>query len=212
MKIAVLSESTADEAAVLPLVRGLLGTSVEAVAPLSRRPGGWQAALRAIGPTLTYLHYRSDADGFVVIVDSDDSPVHRQEHDQPDSAVETCRLCTMRAAVEQVQRNLRSRQGRGPLKIALGLAVPAIEAWYLTGLDSHVTESAWIAGQQSHRPPFTRLLLKAKVYGTDRPSLAIEQECAVRHAERILRESKLPLLKDHFPNGFGALARDLGRW
>jgi hypothetical protein len=212
MKIALLSESPADEAAIRALVEGLLEKAVEVVAYPRLPAGGWQVAMARIRPVMVHLHYRTDAVGLVVVIDSDDAPVHRPEHDQPGGAREGCRLCQLRAAVAEVQSGLRPRQGRGPVKTALGLAVPAIEAWYLAGLDRHVTEAAWIAGQESRCPPYTRLALKTMAYGTDRPPLDIERESAIRHVQRITREAKLSLLEDHFPHGFGALARDVRSW
>lgn len=94
----------------------------------------------------------------------------------------------------------------------MGLAVPAIEAWYLAGLDPHVTETAWIVGMQSRRPPFTKAKLKQDVYGTDRPSLALETECAVKQARRLAEPGNLELLEKNFPGGFGALAGDVRSW
>jgi hypothetical protein len=38
------------------------------------------------------------------------------------------------------------------LKIAIGLAVPAIEAWLLCGVDPHITEAAWINGLKEPFP------------------------------------------------------------
>jgi hypothetical protein len=212
MKIAVLSESSADEAAALALVSGLLGGGVEAASFPSPRTRGWHATLGDARAVLIHLHYQTDADALVTIVDSDESTVHAREHEQQGQAANKCRLCHLRGTIRNVQTMLRPRQGRGPIKTAVGLAVPAIEAWYLVGQDNHVTEAAWIVGQKSGKFPYSKQQLKERAYGTDRPSLNLETERALAHVHRIVRGGKLPLLEKLFPSGFGALAEDVRRW
>ena len=77
-----------------------------------------------------------------------------------------------------MQRQVRPRTSLPPLKIALGLAVPAIEAWLLCDVDSHVTEAAWMNGLKDSpgRMPYTKGSLKRQLYGTSHPSLPIETE------------------------------------
>jgi hypothetical protein len=93
---------------------------------------------------------------------------------------------------------------------AVGIAVPAIEAWYLCGQDPQVTELAWMDGQAQGVAPYTRRDLKWRVYGTDRPSLAFEIQRAVECMRRYHRDPRR--LEADFPHGFGALARDLRTW
>jgi hypothetical protein len=88
----------------------------------------------------------------------------------------------------------------------VGVAVPAIEAWYLCGRDATVTEARWVDGRERGVPPYTRAELKIRVYGTDRPGLAFETDCAVREAERHRHDPRR--LEHDFP-GFAALAADL---
>ncbi|MCI0587994.1 MAG: hypothetical protein L0323_14270, partial [Planctomycetes bacterium] len=97
-----------------------------------------------------------------------------------------------------------------PLKIALGLAVPAIEAWYLHGTYPQVGEAAWRAGSESGRFPFSVRELKERVYGTERPTLAVEVERATEAARRL--SGRLAGFEEFFPGGFGALARDVRSW
>ena len=118
----------------------------------------------------------------------------------------------MRKTVADVGRQFRPRQGYAPLKIALGLAVPQIEAWYLAGSDPHVSEAAWIVGVESGKPPYTGDSLKRQLYGTEQPLISLETERATQEAEWIVREEKLALLEQHFPGGFGALAADVRSW
>jgi hypothetical protein len=88
----------------------------------------------------------------------------------------------------------------------VGIAVPAIEAWYLCGRDSSVSEAAWVAGQEAGKPPYSRAELKERVYGTDRPSLPLEIERALREVARHRVDPRR--LEHEFP-GFAALAADL---
>ncbi|MGH7956365.1 MAG: hypothetical protein ACREH8_05065, partial [Opitutaceae bacterium] len=112
----------------------------------------------------------------------------------------------LRAVYRQTTKKFPRAHGRDRLIRTIGVAVPAIEAWYLSGRDDTVSEAAWIVGQASGRLPYTRAQLKLKVYGTDRPGLPQETACAVREAER--QRHDLRRLEHDFP-GFAALAMDL---
>ena len=76
MKVSVLSESSADEAAIRILVDGILGTETEPIPPPRLRTRGWPSVLKDVPTVVRHLHYRTDADAFVLVVDSDDSPLH----------------------------------------------------------------------------------------------------------------------------------------
>ncbi len=209
MKLAILSESPADEAALRVLVGYALDAPLQVVTP-SLRARGWPSVEQVLPPILRHLHFNTDARGLVVVVDSDDSPVHTESHEAPGYHHPLCRICRLRAVFRRTMKNLPPARGRtSPLR-AIGLAVPAIEAWLLCGRDSDVTESAWIAGQESGRLPYTRRELKARVYGTMRPSLPLEIERAVAEVSR--HRGDLRRLENDFPHGFGALVRDLRRW
>ena len=212
MKVAVFSESSADEAAIRILVEGLLGEKTEFAPLFPIRGRGCDAVLANLASVLKHLHYRTDTDALVVVIDSDRSPVHQETHATPEGAEERCRLCRMAKTVAEVQGVLRPRQLYVPLKIALGLDVPQIEAWYLAGRDPHVGEAAWMVGLQSGKPPYTSDSLKREMYDTHEPPLALETDRAVREVQRIIDDGKLPLLEQLFPDGFGALARDVRNW
>jgi len=98
------------------------------------------------------------------------------------------------------------------MKIALGLAVPTIEAWLLCGVDSHVTEAAWVTGLKDERGrmPFAKGELKRQLYGTSHPSLAIETEAMKVAATRVGKD--LAAIEKLFPQGFGTLLRSLRTW
>lgn len=92
MKVAVLSESPADEAAIRILVEGILGrqTQSPALSSFRTRAPGISGVFRAFPAVLKELYYnQQDAEGLIVVVDSDHTPVHSPEHEQPGSANET---------------------------------------------------------------------------------------------------------------------------
>lgn len=209
MKLALLSESPADEAALKVLVGYVLGEPFALVTP-SLRARGWPSVEQVLPPILRHLHFNTDAHGLVVVCDSDDSPVHTAEHDLPGHHHPLCRICRLRAAFRRTMKNLPPAHGRrSPLR-AIGVAVPAIEAWLLCGRDAAVTEAAWTTGQASGVPPYSRQELKLRVYGTTRPSLSYEIRRAVEEVTR--HRGDVRRLENDFPNGFGALARDLRGW
>ncbi len=210
MKLAVLSESEADEAAIPILVDALLGISTEPISGPSLRSRGWPSVDQNLPSVLKHLHYRTEADVFVVVVDSDDSPVHDASHDESNAGAEGCRLCLIRTRLGQVQKELRAT-GRRVLKTAVGLACPCIEAWFRCGLDAHVTEAAWrrtLPERSGLRQK--RVGLKRDVYGMDRPPRNLQRRRAMEEARRLARD--LRQLERVFPDGFGALARDVGGW
>jgi hypothetical protein len=210
MNVAILSESSADEAALRILIEGILGRNTQPIAPPRLRARGWPFVLQILPVALKYLHYHTDAEAFVLVVDSNHSIVHQNAHGRPGGVDPQCRLCQLQAAVARVRGELRPVSGRLPIKTAIGLAVLAIEAWYRCGLDPQVTEAAWTRGLQSKTSPYTKNKLKQDVYGTDRPPLELETSRAVRQASRLVQN--LLFLEQSFPDGFGSLAREVRSW
>jgi len=209
MKLAFLSESPADEAALHVLVRDVLKqpfTTVQA----TLRARGWPSVEQVLPAIVRHLHFNTDADGLVVVCDTDDSPVHIAAHEAPGYFHPLCRVCRLRHAFRRTTKNLPPAHGRTRVLRAIGVCVPAIEAWLLCGRDTSVTEQAWIDGQASGVLPYTRRDLKWRVYGTERPSLQHETTRAVQEVTR--HQGDLRRLENDFPHGFGALARDLREW
>lgn len=205
MKIALLSESPADEAVLRVLVGAVLGAE-PVVAPAGFRARGWPNVLQVLPAVIRHLHFNTDVDTLVVTCDSDDSPVHTAAHDAPEYFHPYCRMCRLRATFRQTAKRLPPAHGRPRVLRVVGVAVPALEAWLLCGRDDGVNEAAWIEGLASGRPPYTRAELKWRIYRTDRPSLPHEIACAVPEAQRHARD--LRRLEFDFP-GFAALLRDL---
>ena len=209
MKIALLSESPADEAALRVLVEYVLGEPFALVTP-SLRARGWPSVEQVLPPIIRHLHFNTDTDGLVVVVDSDDSVVHTAEHEAPGYYHPGCRICRLRGVFRRTSKNLPPAHGRHRVLRAVGIAVPAIEAWYLCGRDTSVTEAAWIAGQAAGVAPYSRRELKWRVYGTERPTLPHELKRAVQEVTR--HRGDVRRLENDFPQGFGSLARDLRSW
>ncbi len=204
MNVALLSESPADEAALRILVTAVIGSS-RFVSP-GFRARGWPNVVQLLPAVIRHLHFNTDTDILVVVADSDDSVVHGEDHERPDYFHPFCRVCQMRAVFRRTTKKLPRVHGRDRVLRGVGVAVPAIEGWYLCGRDASVSEAAWVAGQANGRPPYSRAELKGRVYGTDRPSLPHEIRCALQEAAR--HHADLRRLEFDFP-GFAVLARDL---
>lgn len=77
MKVAILSESDADEAGIRVLVDAALGIAPH---PLELRPRsrGWPAVKEVLPAVMRQLHYRTDALRLVVVADGNHSPPARR--------------------------------------------------------------------------------------------------------------------------------------
>jgi hypothetical protein len=209
MRIGYYCESPADQAAMAIFTEGILGESPEPI-NIGLEAHSVPGFFRALDGVFRGLHYNSDAEGLVIVVDCDESELHDPAHDKPGGSEDECRLCQVRKIIAKAQSQLKPRHGRSRIKVAIGLAVPAIEAWYLVGRNHQVGEAAWLAGLNSGLRPFTRQRLKTMVYGTDRPSLELETKCAVAEARRIIGD--LQAIETALPAGFGLLAQEIRSW
>jgi hypothetical protein len=209
MKIGFYCESPADQAAMAVFTEGLLGEPPEPIS-MDLEAHSVPGFFSALDGVFRGLHYNSDAEGLVLAVDSDDTVIHDPAHDTPGKAEGECRLCQVRQIIARARKQLKPRPGRPELKVAIGLAVPAIEGWYLVGKNHQVGEAAWLVGLKAGKLPFTRPQLKVLVYGTDRPSLEHETDCAVRDAHRIIGD--LGAIEIAIPAGFGLMAQEIRSW
>jgi hypothetical protein len=210
MKVAYFAESPADQAALLILTEAILDVKTDAVTHQGLRHRGWPAVRTVLPAVLRELHYHTDAEGLVLAVDSNGSPPHLPAHEAPGVLEANCRLCQLRRIAADVFAKVRPRPFAPPLKIAIGLAVPTIEAWLLCGADPHASEAAWINGQKAGRLPYSKSDLKRQLYGTSHPSLATETVAMQAAAMRLA--STLDTLDRLFPHGFRALSRTLQDW
>jgi hypothetical protein len=209
MKVAILSESPADDAAIRILVDAILGAKTEIVSHTGLRTRGWPSVRSVFPAVLKQLHYHTDAEGLVLVVDSNGSPIHQPAHEQPGGENRACRLCQLRGVREEVLGQLKPRTTPA-LKSAIGIAVPTIEAWLLCGVDPHVNEASQRLELESGHYPQMKSQLKSKLYGTARPSLSDETTKMTAAALRLT--PNLSSLHAAFPSGFGALAGDLRKW
>jgi hypothetical protein len=211
MKLAVLSESSADEAAVRVLMEGILGQPTEPIALqqfATRR--GWTSVRAVLPLVLKHLYFQTDADALAVVLDSDLSPLHEEAHELPGAADPKCRLCGLIDATRQTLGRLPPIQGRPSLRVAAGMAVPTLEAWLRCGLDAQVSEAAWRVFLQTRKWSYDRNSLKRAVYGTDRPPIQLETLRMTEEAQRLA--AILPELEKWFPGGFGAMVRAVRGW
>jgi hypothetical protein len=102
--------------------------------------------------------------------------------------------------------------GKETLRVAIGVPVPAIEAWYLIVKNPQLHEATWIRKQNGENITYNRKSLKEETYGTDRPSINLEIECAVNEAKRIVENGLLENLGNAFPYGFGSLINEIQQW
>src|SRR5262245_2178832 len=119
MKVALLSESPADEAALRVLVTAVLRQSPRFVAP-GFRARGWPNVAQLLPAVLRHLHFNTDTDLLVVVVDSDDSVVHTTGHDKPGFFHPLCRMCQLRAVHRQTTKKLPPAHGRPHVLRAVG--------------------------------------------------------------------------------------------
>lgn len=208
MKVGIVSESPADDAGLKILVEAILGRTVEPE-PLKVRTRGWTAVLGKLPGFYKALHWNSDAEGIIAVIDSDDTTPHDDSHEASGFDHPRCRLCEIYRIIQDVQRNIAPRSHLPPLKFAIGLAVPAIEAWYRCGKDVHSTEARF-KRELTQSLQATRRQLKLDTYG----SVAPPSDVLIKHArEECTRlATQLNLLELHFPTGFGVLARSLRKW
>jgi hypothetical protein len=209
MNLAVLSESEADEAALRIIGEAILGRQVEWHRGFRRRSRGFGSVPSLLRSALMELHYHSEVDALLVVVDADDTPLHLPEH-EPAYDEQKCRLCKLRAIANNVSSRVGPRPNGTTLRTAIGLAAPEIEAWYLCGLEPWATEANWLADLAAGRHGSYRARLKPKAYGVDRASLSLMISKAREHATRLAGD--LQQLEANFQNGFGPLAREIRSW
>lgn len=206
MIVDVLSESSADEAAIRILVDAILQAQSQAPPDFPRMEfrRGFRGVLKVIPAALKRAYYHTDADLLVVVLDSNGTPVTEGKSGEKRES----RLYQILQSFDETRKHLRKRHGRRPLRTAVGLAAPALEAWLRCGLDGRVTEAAWIRDLKAGASAPQRIReLKRVVYGTDKPSLAHETARATEEARRLAED--IDALERSFPIGFGSLARDV---
>jgi len=201
MRVAILSESSADESALRVIVDSVLAVRTTHVA-MNLESRGW-SSVRSVLPAISKtLQYRTDAEGLVVVVDSNHTYLSR---DEPKN-----RLREFQELVQRCLRELKPVSGRVPLKIAVGVAAPAIEAWWLCKTNQQICEATWEKGLADGRDPYSKQELKRQLYGSDYRSLELMTRKMTEAAHVVAGD--LQSLERAFPSGFGSLAVELRSW
>jgi hypothetical protein len=205
MRIVVLAESPADQAAIAIFAGAILNTSVECV-DIRPRAGGFAAVLAAIRPTLLSLIYRRTADALIVAVDSNGSPI---EEDCPGG-----RIATLRDIIDRTKSRVAPGEDVNRVRTALAVAAPSLEAWLRFGLDNQCSEAAWRERQQRGAVAAdASRQLKRDLFGSDRIALHAEIEIMKREATRIVQDLQVLAAIEHsFPYGFKSFADSLRSW
>lgn len=208
MKIAFFSESIADESALKILVAGILDEEIEETNLPNRLEYRSSSHLdKNLPSVISAVHYNSDAEALIVVSDSDDTVVHTKQHKEDN---EKCRLCQLQKAANKTVSKLQAFAGNEVIKVAVGVPVPAIEAWYLCGVNAQINEAAWIRKQNGERISYDRKSLKVELYGNDRPPMRLLTEKAIESAKKL--KNNLEQLEQLFPEGFGLFANEIRSW
>lgn len=211
MKIALLCESGADEAGLWELLVALVGPHIERADPPRLRTRGWPALLQVLPTVIKHLYFRTGTDALVILADGDGSDIHDPTHEGQKTLPHRCRFCRLREAVESTLPTLTPVESRLPLKVAVAVASPSVEAWYAFASTRSYTEGKWRETQRKQPDAAIEIRsLKRQVYGLDRPSLELETSRAVALCQSIAAD--LDLLETAFPNGFGVLAAEVRSW
>ena len=195
MRVAILSESDFDESVARILVDAVIGPTEAFPVPLRTR-GGW-TVVRANAPWIARQLHFAGADGLVVIADSDLSEV----------SPNFVRRDDVSSAIGDALRDLPPRAGLPPLRTAVGIAVPAIEARLLAGAGDRDVGEPGIAAR-GRSPDGAEL--KRRLYGQDRAPSSVRRERGL-DAARLLAAT-LDRVQQRFPAGLGALCADLRAW
>lgn len=213
MKIAIFSEYTTDETVIKILVEGILGEEIEQVPYPNRLQSRGSGVPRDVPVVLRSVYYNTEADFLIIVRDSDDTPIHRKEHDESNNEeAKKCYFCELRRIVNSELENLTRTPGKENFRIAVGVAVPAIEAWLLCGINPHASEATWI-NKQKEKDFSTyddRKHLKVELYDSHIASSKIMTQRGVESAQRLAAD--IERLETLFPEGFGNMANEIRSW
>src|SRR6266852_3197067 len=108
MKIGYYCEQQADQAAMAVFTEGILGEPPEPInIPLEAR--SVPAFFSALDGVFRGVHYNSDAEGLIIVVDCDKTALHDLAHDATGGGDEDCRLCQARKIITKARKQLRPR-------------------------------------------------------------------------------------------------------
>src|SRR5437899_10111176 len=102
MKIGFFGESSADRAALAIFAEGILGAPPEPI-NMDLEAHGVTGVLNALDGVFRGVHYNSDAEGLIIVVDSDDTEPHELDHDSPKVSKGGCRFCQIRNIISRAR-------------------------------------------------------------------------------------------------------------
>jgi hypothetical protein len=208
MKVAFFSESKADEVVLKHFVEELLEKEIEEKDVVKRLQFRSSTHLdKNLDVVIRSVYYSYDADFLVISSDSDDFPVHAVEHEKQPN--EKCRLCSLR---KSVSKSLKTLDQKRDFKVAIGVPVPALEAWLLFGVNSQVSENTWIRFQNGEKITYDRKKLKKELYGGEHIPENERIEISKQAIQRIGENNLLGDLETAFPQGFGSLSNEVKSW
>ncbi len=201
MRIAILGESVADERVLERLIQIELGPTVTFVQKqLESR--GWPSIRSVLPAIIRFLHYRDEADGLVVMADSNHCPFGEDG---------TCQR--QQQLIEIASRTLgvlTPISGKQLLRISVAVPCPAIEAWLLAHSHPNINEAEWKRGLARGKDPYSKSFLKEQLYGVERPSVIEETRCMLE----AVNDSRFSVteLMVKFPEGYGNFATTIRTW
>src|SRR5947209_19467609 len=105
MKVGFYCESPADQAAMAVFAGGLLGPRPEPMS-MDLQAHSVPGFFSALGGVFRGVHYLSDAEAFVAVVDSDRTDPHALSHDTGGDH-DRCRLCQVRKIITEACQYLK---------------------------------------------------------------------------------------------------------
>jgi hypothetical protein len=203
MNVAVFSESPIDEAVLRIFIDGTLGIQTSSAELFKLRARGWPTILKNIGPVLRHLHYRSLAELLVIVADSNNHELHSAAHHP--TPHQNCRHCLLESAAAKASQSLQSIQPWHPIKFAIAVPCPSIEAWLLSVDNRECTEAGWSQRRKDGANSVHEIRqLKKQLYGDETPhSFEQSLDIACERAKRLIPH--IDAVARAFPNSFGSL-------
>lgn len=197
MRIAIHAEGPDDYVVLEEFVRHFLPNAQFVAPPIMGT--GRESVFRNLNRTLLALAGRGSADLLVVCVDSDLEPLHAAGQTCSNERCPFCRLDHRARQVASEHPHMRFPD------VAIGVAVPAIEAWLLFGRRSECTEAGW-AQQGKRRTEETKRELKRILHGPGPVPSKTKHATLRLEARRVLGFDDL---EAHFPVGLAPLLQKL---
>ena len=82
------------------MIEAILGQPIELIETKVQRPPG-STGVKVLPGVVNHLYYQTDADALVVVIDSDDTPVHHTDHEGEGNENPLCRICAINAAINK---------------------------------------------------------------------------------------------------------------